>query len=301
MLTQTIPGLEYHDGRNYGYTGSFGGLVFDGQSIWAANVEGTKITQIKDGKSKHFEVGAITTYGAYDGLRFIWFTSSRNNLVLLVDKNSGIIAKQLPSEGFPLHLAFDGQFMWVGNRIASTVSIIDRDTFNTETLALFNDAKNPVNPTSLVFDGKYMWIGGEENGNEGAGNLLLVDIKTKSIQEAPIKKIPVPNNLAFDGSHVWGIGPKQIFKLDVVSFGESRKVTQNNQHSLLFDGSHMWTIEGNFNESGNLEKIDASTFTTLGKMFIPEYHASGVFDGFHLWFSAKQNESKGILKKYLVG
>lgn len=265
LLAQTLPCLRYRDGRNYFFNiPSPAGLVFDGQSLWVANSGAPQITRIDRNATDSagvttIAVPAITSAGAFDG-KHVWFISPAP-AIFIIDTQTSTIKANLSLDSTPFDIAFDGYWMWIG--FEDGIKLFNIENFNIVNEFSFDD---DVEAAALAFDGRYMWVAVKQNS-------LLRIPKPENIS-APLQPElvsndldMVPEELAFDGSHVWAVQKfdpasserkllgRSVYKIDTHLLAVTKLPTDlTNSHGLIFDGEYMW-LSGNSPPTANLNGI----------------------------------------------
>ena len=324
LLVHTLSNLKYRDGRDYFFKAeSPVGLTFDGKSIWVASDKKTKcsVTRIDHNATRPdsgeiIKTDAPTYRAAYDGNRNVWFTSPEkpsgalNNKVFLIDIEDHKVVRDLSVGYQPMGIAFDGDFMWVGNVFSETISVVD-----VATLQVVRTVALQVKPTCLAFDGQYMWIGGSVP-HQPTGSIFRIEKPWGDLEQINAELYAHPYSLAFDGSHMWLSLPKmvttpagvkivcKIAKINV----RTLKLTELSQTIpnglwLTFGGHYLWLLAGFPTRPSLLHKIDVDVNVIIGSAEFKGIPMSGVFDCTHLWYAARSGGGipKTGVKKKLVG
>jgi hypothetical protein len=241
------------------------GLAFDGRAIWVASCDpagvvvrlGRDAGEQNPGALVPLSIGGrryLTSHVAFDGNRHVWFTSPYyvtadggdplpNNMVVLVDTLRSDTAPVAISVGSgPDAIAFDGSFMWVGNRLSKSVSIINVATRHVDRVV--DLGKLGLVPNCLAFDGRYMWVGG--GLSETTGLVVRVEKSGYSPDDTRVKCDAPVLDMAFDGSHMWLVDAHaKLRRWDHASASPVLDTVADfhvNCHGLVFDGAHVWVL-----------------------------------------------------------
>ena len=135
------------------------GIAFDGARIWTANQSGSVSIAFPTGGS----IGPITfgfshPMGAvFDGNN-VWVTDG--NSLLKLNSNGGVLQTVTvgPGASYPV---FDGVNIWVPNRSANSVSVVQATTGNVVATLTGN---NLSGPTNAAFDGQRVMVTNQFSG-----------------------------------------------------------------------------------------------------------------------------------------
>ncbi len=142
----------------------------------------------------------------------------------------------------PGGLAFDGELLWVSDRVSLKLYGLDPRTGKEKKVI---DAPGPW-PTGLAFDGKLLWVADQKRGR-----LFGIDTRKKLVA----REIPSPANsqgLAFDGEHLWVADGKRIHQVTtedgttIVSFNApawSGSGRGTEQLGLAFEAGFVWVSD----------------------------------------------------------
>jgi transglutaminase-like putative cysteine protease/sugar lactone lactonase YvrE len=139
----------------------------------------------------------------------------------------------------PGGLAFDGELLWVTDRVAQKLRGLDPKSGKQRAEI---EAPGPW-PTGLAFDGELLWVSDRQRNR-----MFGIDLKSK-IVEREVESPENPLGLAFDGKHLWVADGKRIHQVmredgtTIVSFnappwpGEGRG---KEQLGLAFHEGYLW-------------------------------------------------------------
>jgi len=250
--------------------GSPSNVIFDGANIW---VGGSILHKINPSLNV---VDIIETEAAnlvFDG-KHIWGITSAQELVKINPVNGSVLSTI--DVGLDLHsIVTDGNNLWVSNPFNDTISRIDiannavADTFPIkidEPVKVFDAVWSEVfeypdseigRPWEMEFDGRYLWV-----THLNDSSVSKIDITNNQVL-ANIAVGDQPEDILFDGSHIWVVNcdciavgeptPSNILKIDpsidrvvaMVTVGISPK-------GLVSDGNHIWVSNG---YDGNISKV----------------------------------------------
>ena len=209
----------------------------------------------------------------FDG-KHIWGITSAQELVKINPVNGSVLSTI--DVGLDLHsIVTDGNNLWVSNPFNDTISRIDiannavADTFPIkidEPVKVFDAVWSEVfeypdseigRPWEMEFDGRYLWV-----THLNDSSVSKIDITNNQVL-ANIAVGDQPEDILFDGSHIWVVNcdciavgeptPSNILKIDpsidrvvaMVTVGISPK-------GLVSDGNHIWVSNG---YDGNISKV----------------------------------------------
>jgi hypothetical protein len=145
---------------NVGFQGAVG---FDGRDLWVAvtgggtaKVDGqTGAVIVRDASPGPSSVGGVT----FDG-QSVWITSNDEDVVRKWDPTTNTVLATVTTYDGPRNTAFDGTYLWVVCKYASTIVKIDVRTDQIADTILLPAGSKPYN---ISFDGNYMWVS-DDNG-----------------------------------------------------------------------------------------------------------------------------------------
>lgn len=296
LMSYSIKSLQYRDGRDrsfdlneYGVNPS--GLVSDGTGIWVADETGNKVVRIPLDASDAEDIEKITLKGVkgtrsptVDG-RHIWFPAiSPKNTVVRLDPRTHAVDLITVKAG-PRGMAFDGDFLWVCNYDAGSVSAVD-----VERLEIVQDVdlrQFNARPDSVTFDGTHIWVAASV-GN--SATLFRIEKpwgdpeQTELLGEFNIAS----GCLEFDGNNIWLLSTNHgLVKVGVNDFPRFSQLVAPSGNVMTFDGSHLWVLQGM-----KFSAIDVLTDQISRQGNFSVVADAAAFDGTHLWM--------GSVKKMLV-
>lgn len=151
----------------------------------------------------------------------------------------GDVVRQFPTPGScPTGLAFDGQSLWLADRLSDLIYRIDPETGRT--VESFPAPGFQIE--GLACEGKLLWL----LDNDG-GKALQWDPKTGIVEKQLTLHCGSPQGLAFDGEHLW-VGDIKRHLLCKISTEDGTTITEipspsAEPHGLAYDGRYLWVSE----------------------------------------------------------
>jgi hypothetical protein len=247
LLSQTIEGLQYKDGRN---------LVIS-----------KKI-------NPEWDVG-VYPYHITSDSENIWFTDQGSTNIYKIDRTtSEVVSFDVGYESWGI--AFDCKHIWLTHHKESMVSKINVKTHDIQKI----ETEIPK-PKEIVFDWKYVWI-----THDGSPYLTKINVYSDAIAKFPSKilmpRAPEPLLLVFDGTYIWVAFANGLNKIDRdlnrYVFAESIKGKWAKPETMTFDGTHIWITHEN-----GVSKIDVSVDQYIDTVSVGQNFGGSSFEGMYLW------------------
>jgi len=314
LLTHSIKGLQFRDGRNRSFELSRAapllikapsGLAMDGENLWVANSGGNTIAKIprtamdlSEVEIFNLEIGGVelddaeSWAAAYDG-HYLWFSlMNRASVIRLDPRSTPFEIREIQVASSPKAIAFDGDFIWVANYVSKSVSVIDVETCQVvRAIAMtLPNSTQTFQPESLTFDGSHIWITATPRA------LFRIEKPWGDLEQFPLPLNIVQSfgQSTFDGSHLWIASQDgNLLKIDVADIEEFKVLSEIDKISVLaFDGSSLWALEQNPinlppGSSSTIYKIDVRTNQSFESRVIAGKANAAVFDGAYLWISTE--------------
>ncbi len=254
------------------------GLVFDGQSIWVANInDGT--VQAVDSQTglaaAPIAVGGAPIALAFDG-QLIWVVNFAGMVQTIDPKTNQVVGEPIPVGQEPRALAFDGRQMWIANAADGTVQAIE-----VSTRSLSGD---PIEvgsqPAALAFGWTRVWV-----ANFGDDTVQAVDPVTHRAVGDPITVGAGPSALAFAGSQLWVVNSTAngVQAIDPATNQVKAMIPVGvGPNGLLYDGERLWVVIGS---DDTISIIDPVTNSLTGHVRVGRGPVALAFDGAKIWVS----------------
>jgi hypothetical protein len=300
LLANTLPNLQYRDGRNYTFQPGFqpNGLAFDGQSVWVAGARIAWIDASTPGPLKLLRVGrppfiVVPTPGPAPTPIFVTPPTPASAPAPEPTPSPTLTPDPTPAQASisalpeTLCAAFDGDtHVWFTSAKDGTVVIVNKDDHTWTRLAV---GQGPF--VAIALAGDYMWVADWTNSK-----LKVMNIHSQQVQPIEIKLGCQPTCLAYDGQNLW-IGGEQsasganapgggIYMLPDANHSEiwdsgavkSICTLTYQVRDMTFDGSHMWyATDSVIGKIDAIEQKDANMSSNIKG-------AQGlIFDGCHMW------------------
>ena len=328
LLAQTIPGLQYRDGRircfkNAG-TRPFR-ITTDGKSIWFTDLKEKKIHRMCTDIHSKKEIESIsvekTAWGiAYDG-KHIWVTHPDNGSLSRFetrhshDKKSSI---QL-SNYEPGEMIFADNFLWIAavrrseKKKKSDEKDVNPDIPHTEKhtqgevhLVKFDpdscqvvgraikicDSGTVSTVHAMAYDGSTLWIALE---NDNRDKTVIRYVIGATNIDKPVEIRGCASDIAFDGTHIWAVHQDGASKIDIDEKVEIAATIDRGELSLVaFDGATIWGVQ-NRDREVELKRYDIYTLEQRGGYELRSDEGKVAveqvcFDGTYLWATASIEE-----------
>ncbi len=214
---------------------------------------------------------------------------------------------------YPRGLAFDGADVWVVNYVDETVSRVDTTT--NQVVATLPVGEMPGSSGGVVFDGESVWVAnnadwnlsrirvadntqrvvrvadGYPHGVVAAAGSIWTSTIDRVVQIDPSSEAIVgyvdltgrrPENLAFDGSHLWvGLNNDRVVKIDPATRTVVATVAVGSKpFGVEFGAGYIWVV----NTFGNsVSKIDPDAAAVVATIPVGTYPFLGCFGDHFLW------------------
>lgn len=301
-------------------------MAFDGLNVWVdfvriRAVDGAVLNGFGNQAPPSGEVTALT----FDGTN-VWAVSVSSRYgekwLLKFRANDGAYLGRTPLPGTystgrgvgralePAAIAFDGTFLWIGDRTSTLVMKVNPEDGKVLGLyvAVARDlASGITDPTmwdpsrddqaALAYDGQYMWFGAGSMLARTAtprivtlpGTSVLPPTTKREYQEFPAGS---PGKLVFDGANVWVLNnaSNSLLKLRRDDGNQLANVPLGGlPGDLLFDGESIWVTVPARKELKVVKASDGSLTRTQSLSGRPTAMA---YDGTAIWV-LDQAESRG--------
>jgi len=302
LLTQTIKGLQYKDGRNlviskkinpewdvgvYPYH-----ITSDGENIWFIDQKATKAFKLcRDTHSiKTIELDYPAWGIAFD-CKYLWVTHPQKPLVSKIDAKTNQVEKVILKGNKNLReIVFDGEFVWITHDGNPNLTKID---VHSNQQSWVPPGPNKSLPLLLLFDGEYIWVASENELNKINRNNNQYEL-ANSIKGKWTK----PETMTFDGTHIWITHENGVSKIDVSvdQYIDTVSVGQNFGGST-FEGMYLWTAGSDIPRIYRLdifhETFDEGQFQLSGAYNEPVTLSRMCFDGHFVWVTGHEEINKG--------
>lgn len=261
---------------------TLGKLVSDGVNIWAA-ADGSGVVKIDTvtNTPSTIAVGMAVKDLAFDGTQ-LWLVgvSGSNGVVKKFDLNSETASDfiDLGASRVPTSVLYDGEDLWISERVNDRVSKLDLATQTVGTP--ITTAQDPV---SLAFDGDSIWVAAFFSGE-------LQKINRSNNTISTVLFILRPWDMVYDGQHVWvstvsnDFDGNTVRKIDPTTNATVKTIIVNSfPESLAFDGTDLWVAAGPVGVSGLMWKINVGEEAIEATGATPSTIAHLIFDGTSLW------------------
>ncbi|MCK6619948.1 MAG: hypothetical protein HUU32_08295 [Calditrichaceae bacterium] len=316
LLAQTIKGLEYRGGKLFTHAENVGKhpcrLTTDGKFIWITDCEDEHLVRIRRRDNTVVTDPPIQlemkNWGiAYDSQR-MWVTHHESadpengmggqiSWVNVCNFANGSIGEL---KDYPREIVFDGRYLWISHHKAVeeeraviyylSLTVIDP---RSGSVAAVYEAPLPTEAKSTIkgmaFDGDMVWMIYHVTGRNGlvAAHLQDGSIVVEEPRECGTDE---PEDVAFDGTHIWVSGKDGAFKIDIYGDKDPISPFRRRDHSALaFDGKYMWAAQYKeylFNRVDTLnpeKEAGGEEIEIEGE----DYQVSRMcFDGHYLWAAA---------------
>jgi hypothetical protein len=188
----------------------------------------------------------------------------------------------------PLHVVCDGNDIWVGNGVDSSVSRVrgsDGSLQQTWTGA--------INPRALLSAMGYVFVAGINS----PGTLYQIDPQASvgGPVTAVVSTLPdSPVGIAFDGSRIWTANASG--SVSIITPGTWSVTNAFTGFAapigIVFDGANMWVAD---NSSNNLLKLN-SAGTIIQTIPVGSGPAFPVFDGTNIWVPNVNDDSVTVVR-----
>ena len=193
------------------------GLAWDGAALW--------VTGAFDGMIYHFDPFTNTVLQsfhvptlklrdlAWDGTN-LWVTHwNWPRSVYKLDPNDGSVITSFspPFSGHPDGLAWDGDYLWIGEQNGKIYRV---NASTGQAVYSFSVPLQPdtSNPKGLAWDGEHMWVGYQVTGLIKEHDITTGDVLTAFASPSG----GYQQGLAWDGCHLWSTGgDNYIYQIDV--------------------------------------------------------------------------------------
>lgn len=261
---------------------TLGKLVSDGVNIWAAADSSgvVKIDTVTNTPST-IAVGMAVKDLAFDGTQ-LWLVgvSGSNGVVKKFELNSETASDfiDLGASSDPTGVLYDGEDLWISERVNDRVSKLDLATQTVGTP--ITTAQDPI---SLAFDGDSIWVAAFFSGE-------LQKINRSSNLVTTVSNVQRPWDIIYDGQSVWVITISNDFngktarKIDPTTNATVETIIVNSfPESLAFDGTYLWVAAGPVGVSGLMWKINVGEEAIEATGTTPLTIKHLIFDGTSLW------------------
>lgn len=196
------------------------------------------------------QTATITTAGPWNGLavgNFLWVTNDSANSVSKIDMTTNTVVATVPVGSRPTSLAFDGTNVWVTNTNSGNVTKI-----NATTNAVAATVTTGAGAWGVAFDGTNIWV-----ANRDADSLSKINPTTNAI----IATISTqqPTEIIFAHGTLWvpRANGSRVFRIDVSTNNVITNInTGSTPYSLTSDGTSVWVVNRGDN---NVSRINPST------------------------------------------
>lgn len=317
LLTQTIKGLKFREGKIFTHTENVGinpcRMTTDGDHIWITDRESERLVRIcrKDNSvvtDPPVQLEMKNWGIAYDGRR-MWVAHHESadpasgmggkvtgvNVCNLADRRSISELKDYPRE-----IVFDGRHLWIAHHKTTeenratvyylSLTLINprhRSVVGTYEAPLPADANSTVK--GMAFDGQAVWVIYETGEGNGLRRAWLEDgeIQVGDPLDCGTDK---PEDIAFDGTHIWVSGKNGAFKIDIYGEDDPESPFRKRDHSALaFDGKYMWAAEYKENRFNRADTLVPDVEAGGEEIAVAgaDYQVSRMcFDGEFIWAAA---------------
>ena len=177
---------------------------------------------------------------AFDG-EFLWISSSRTNIIIAVNPDTGEVVKNFTNPiSSPWGLAWDGSFLWVDD--SHTLRLYQ---INVTSGSIVTSIKAPgINPSGLTWDGENLWV-----SDFATERIYQVNPSDGSILGSFDTPTPgrIPSGLAWDGDTLWvaDVSISYVMEIQpsngqVVSYYYS---TGYFPGDLAWEGNYLWLLD----------------------------------------------------------
>lgn len=203
----------------------------------------------------------------------------------------GEIVRHLPTPGrHPTGLTFDGQALWLADRVSDVLYRID-----TEDGRVLESLTAPgYQVEGLTREGELLWVLDAESKRA-----LKVSPRTGIAERTIPVRLSAPQGLAFDGKHLWVADVKRD-RLVQISTEDGTTITEipspsGDPHGLTYDGKYLWV-------SDRTEDMIYMVVPDGGEVIVafpsPSKFPRGLaFDGEFLWNVDYQTDTLYRLKR----
>ena len=264
-------------------------LVFDGSSIWVANLNGNSVMKINPVTGMVSQtISVVRPFAlAFDGSS-IWMSNSNGNSVMKINPTTGVVGPPIAVGTYPTALAFDGSSIWVANYMSGSVMKINPTTGEvSQTISV------GAYPTALAFDGSSIWV-----TKYDSSSVVKINPTTGGVS-TPITVGAYPSALVYDGSNIWVANyvSNSVMKINPVT-GEVGPpiIVGANPTALAFDGSSIWVTN---NGNSSVMKINPVTGVVSSPITVGPSPIALAFDGSNIWVASYNSNS--IMKLAAAG
>lgn len=328
LLAQTIPGVQYRDGRircfkNAGVRPFK--ITTDGLSVWFTDLKENEIHRLCTGTNSEKEIESIevekSAWGiAYDG-KFIWITHPDNGSLSRFEvrhKHNEKSCVQL-SNFEPGEIIFADNYLWIAavkkskrekksdeQNVKTDSQSAEKHTHGEVHLVKFDPVScQVVTPTvkicdhgtvstiqTMVYDGSSIWIALENKDRDKTIILYQVD-ESKMSKAVEIRGCA--KDITFDGTNIWAVHQEGASKIDIDEKEEvATTIDRGELSSVAFDGSMMWGVQ-NRDREVELKRCDIYTLEQRGGYELRSDEGKVTvervcFDGTYLWATASIEE-----------
>ncbi len=256
--------------------GGSSGVVFDGASIWVANLGPNSVSKLRasDGAVLGtFPVGDSPVAVAFDGAN-IWVGNQNSRNVNKLRASDGTVLGTFAVGTTIRHLgvAFDGTNIWVTNNGDNSVSKLRASDG-----AVLGTFPVGANPFGVAFDGANIWV--TNNGDNTVSKLQAAS--GMGLGTFPVGSFPA--GVAFDGINIWVAtqGDNTVSKLRASDGAPLGTFTVGSGPiAVAFDGASIWVT----NQLANtVSKLRASDGAPLGTFPVGTFPYGIAFDGANIW------------------
>ncbi|MCP4368026.1 MAG: hypothetical protein GY797_07935 [Deltaproteobacteria bacterium] len=346
LLAQTIRGVEYRDGRmkEISCVGIHPKrLTTDGKYIWITDCESNEIIRIdkdfiyREDKLSLEKVQPLKinlgckSWGiAFDGQN-MWVAHPDTNQVTRINvcdvDDRETITDEIPP--YPQEILYDGKDIWVSHGwpkggqpdgVFQLTRIDTSDTSSVNTYTITSSTCKPNTPiVSMIWDGSGICVAFQTADTSPYYGSKVAVMKIENPVDAGndnkfrailTTKGKMPEDIVFDGTHIWVTHNDGATKVDVEGYKEVSSLTgESKQTAVVFDGSDIWTSEKGDDEA-KVNRLDIFGVNITGSLEIMSsgekttYKINKIcFDGTYLWVAAyKEEEGKqktGIIHRLL--
>lgn len=186
----------------------------------------------------------------------------------------------------PEGLAWDGQYLWVGDRNDGEIHKVDpADGWRVKSF----DAPGVLNEViaGLAWDGQYLW-----DADWQFENIYKIDPSDGSVVKSLNPPDSIPGGLAWDSEYLWNVGfsSKNIYKIDPADGAVVKSFDSPGTHpeGLAWDGQYLLHTD---KDSNRIYKIDPSDGEVVSSSWVPVSDPMGLaWDGQFIWVSSDYSE-----------
>jgi YVTN family beta-propeller protein len=262
--------------------------------IFASSTNGSTVYKINP--LTNTVVATWTGFTAPHGMAFdgtyLWVCNRTANTVFVVNINTGAVVQTITTFGGE-GIAFDGTHMWAcGN--GTTVKKCNIATYAID--ATITPSGTPA-LHDFTFDGLYIWA--SDYGGSSGTVLYKFDIAT-NLEVTTVSVGTGPDRLVFDGTHIWcsNRGTDNIVKVDPVANAVVATVALtggDNPIYFTFDGRFIWCALEGSHKVVRINPLDNTLLQTLTVPGTPSPRGL-CFDGTYIWVANASGASPTMYK-----